>query len=542
MQQFSVTERVTRGTVVDVLMGRQVQTGERVIIEAARPEVKLTPELVRMIHEQETRRHKLEHPNLVKRVGRFFSTQRRQCWLSEPFRGESLRHRLKAKGPFAIDELLRFSMSLCDAVAYLHTHRFVHGDLSPEYIFCDTDRYPMSAKLLDTGLTLLRVDERELKVGARSLVPTEYLSPERISGQRATSSSDIYAFGIVLYELATGRPPFCAEDPEVIRNMHLSEPMPPLPIGFKSLQLILKRCLAKDQAQRFASMDQVKAELLKLHDALERAGALTREATESLRAPRPPPLPTRTVSMRQATPPEPVQEEETEPVVRVATVVRELAVDDAVPVQTLRYATRRLFLSYARPFGADVTLHVNAPAPAALGSRVRVHVTVGDLQGSFTLEGRISDVLPPIIGRASGYLITFSGPGKRAAAELVAMCADRPTSMGTSTSERVRTRLQCRARIGFARRRSVQLHDLSRTGAFLELSSLQGVRVGETLQLQLGARVLGLFGGWVSARVIWRGEKNRRDGVGVRFVDLTPAQMLTVRALYDAWAARPLPE
>lgn len=543
MHQFSITDRVTRGTIVDVLMARQTRTGEHVIIEASRPDVKLTPEIVRRLHAQQELRRTFDHPNVIRRASQFFSKERRQCWVSEPFRGESLRQRLKTGRFFRLDELIIFSMSLCDALSYLHARDVVHGSVSPEYIFLDTDRIPVSAKLLDSSLTLLRIDSKQLVSPTRLLVRPEYLAPERVTGKRASEASDIYSLGAVIFELAAAVAPFVHDDDEALKKMHLSTAPPPLPAGFKSLQMIVHRCLAKDPRKRLASAANVKEELNELHRALSKASASSREPQLTA-------LPLRQSSAPQlrSTPPKLSPPVATAPVVErvlaeavakaeVPLSIRQLAAADDVPVLNVRYRNRRLAQSDARPDGSLMTLHVAAVAPGAIGSPVRIHVTVDDLCRQFALQGRIMVVLPQIVGRPAGFILSFEGADKRAVAEFLAVCADRPASMGTATSERVETKLKCAVRVGL-KRRSAKVHDLSRTGAFLEVKSLVGINLGDRIRVRLVRGLFGMWGSWVTARVIWRGDKNDTPGVGVRFVSEDPTDLLVVRGLYDSMRDR----
>lgn len=543
MHQFSVTERVTRGTVVDVLMARQIKTGERVIIEASRPEVKMTPELVRKLHTQQELRRGFDHPNVIRRASQFFSKERRQCWVSEAFRGESLRQRLKGGRFFSLEELIIFSMSLCDALSYLHAREFVHGNVSPEFIFRDTDRIPASAKLLDSGLALLRVNETQLVSPARLLVRPEYLAPERIEGRRATEASDLYSLGVVMFELAAASPPFVDEDEAKLRKLHLKAAPPPLPTGFKSLQMVVHRCLAKDPRKRFAAAADVREELNDLHRALSKASALAREPGTAALPPRHVERPAPNLRVLPAAPPvatapdlEPnLPERPTS--VETPLAIKQLATQDDVPVLAVRYRNRRLALSDARPIGTQLTLHIPAVAPGAIGSPVRVHVSVDDLRRKFALQGRIIAILPRMVGRGPGFLLSFEGAEKRIAAEFIAICADRPSGSGTASSERLPTKLRCAVRHGLSRRRA-QVQDLSRTGAFVHVSSLEGIHLGDRVRVQLGRKFLGLWGGWVTARVIWRGEKNEQSGVGVRFVSVEPSDVEVVKELYESLLAK----
>jgi serine/threonine-protein kinase len=94
------------------------------------------------------------------------------------------------------------------------------------------------------------------------LVPAEYLSPERITGQRASPRSDIYGLGVLAFELVTGSPPFRGPDAESTKRLHMTAPVPRLPDEAAWLQPWINRCMGKDPQSRFGTMAQVREALL----------------------------------------------------------------------------------------------------------------------------------------------------------------------------------------------------------------------------------------------------------------------------------------
>ena len=128
--------------------------------------------------------------------------------------------------------LARVLVELCQVVDYLHDQGHTHGSLSPEYIFFDAPQ--LRPMLLDSTLALFRFEGSAPSLGSRILVRPEYLSPERIQGQRADALADIYALGVILFELVTGTPPFAAKDPGMVRQKHLRETPPSLAGGSRA--------------------------------------------------------------------------------------------------------------------------------------------------------------------------------------------------------------------------------------------------------------------------------------------------------------------
>ena len=255
---FQLLERFSEGATADLFWAQARGSSERVVMEVLRPELVEDPDaLQRFLMEAEFRRS-LNHPNLARRVGRGHLVGGEPYVVSEPVTGESLRRVLDTQGSLAPLDVVRLVRPLCDAVAYLHQAGLTHGNLSPDSIFLSGGLKASQPKLLDSGLALLRIGSRVPLPARHRLVRAEYLSPERIQGQRATPASDIYALGIILFEALLGSPPFTHEDPERVKTLHLRAMPPPLPAHAKLMSGIVHRCLAKDPADRFANVMELK--------------------------------------------------------------------------------------------------------------------------------------------------------------------------------------------------------------------------------------------------------------------------------------------
>jgi eukaryotic-like serine/threonine-protein kinase len=152
---------------------------------------------------------------------------------------------------------------ICDALDYMHKHGVVHRDLKPENIMVDAED---RIKLIDFGIAM-KEDARRLTCRGRrrTLGTPDYISPEQVKGQRGDQRSDIYALGIMLYEMLTGEPPFRGPNPLAVMNervLQRPEPARKLrPEISPELQEILNRALERDPRHRYATASEMAWEL-----------------------------------------------------------------------------------------------------------------------------------------------------------------------------------------------------------------------------------------------------------------------------------------
>jgi Tol biopolymer transport system component len=182
--------------------------------------------------------------------------------------GETLAARL-ARGPLPVREVVRYGIQIGEALDHAHRHGVVHRDLKPANVML-TDR---GVKVLDFGVATLRgspieiplertpIASQQLASETALLGTVQYMAPERLEGAEADTSSDLFAFGAVIYEMATGRRPFESSSPAgVIAAILQSEPpapstlRPDLP---KSIDWVVQKCLAKHRDARWRAAGDI---------------------------------------------------------------------------------------------------------------------------------------------------------------------------------------------------------------------------------------------------------------------------------------------
>src|SRR5215203_1636596 len=173
--------------------------------------------------------------------------------------------RLSQARPTDFSRVVAIAVQICDALEHAHNNRIVHRDLKPDNVLLSGTGESGNIKLADLGLALPSYGARISRVGV--IVGTAaYMAPEQALGQTVDGRADLYALGVLLYELTTGRVPFTGDDPLTVVSQHVHAPVvpprvlrPDLPRG---LETIIVRLLAKDPAQRFSSAAETRLALL----------------------------------------------------------------------------------------------------------------------------------------------------------------------------------------------------------------------------------------------------------------------------------------
>ncbi|MCB0213352.1 MAG: protein kinase, partial [Anaerolineae bacterium] len=198
----------------------------------------------------------LRHPNIV-HIFDFDVEDDAFYMVLEFVPGQSLKQRLHTLQQqdtlLPLAEALDLFRTITEAVAYAHDQGIVHRDLKPDNILLNASGQPI---LADFGISKIIADAPELATGAMIGSP-RYMSPEQVRGQAIDARTDVYALGLILFEITTGTLPFTGKSRESIALKHILEPLPPPrsinPALPEPIEQIIQQALTKDPAERFAS-------------------------------------------------------------------------------------------------------------------------------------------------------------------------------------------------------------------------------------------------------------------------------------------------
>jgi hypothetical protein len=255
---FEVLEPLAEGGFGLVLGARRLADGREAAIKLARAGLPAAREQL----SREAAALRAAGPELVPELLAEGTSEHGEPFLAEErIRGASLSALLEAgAGPLEARELRGAARALADALAALHGRGVAHGDLKPAHVLLEGGR----ARLLDLGLSRSPGLPAPALAEGTFVGTAAYMSPEACGGAGASAESDVYAAGCILFQLATGRPPFTGA-PSEVRLAHVSA-RPPRPSALApvsdALEAVLLRCLAKAPAERFPDGAALRAALL----------------------------------------------------------------------------------------------------------------------------------------------------------------------------------------------------------------------------------------------------------------------------------------
>jgi serine/threonine-protein kinase len=253
LDHYKIDTLAARSGMASIFRGTDLTTGRAVAIKIPHPEVESDPALFDRFRREEEIGKNMNHPGVMKV---FTDQDRSQVYMvMEWVEGRLLRKILDEEKKLPPERALRITLRILDALDYIHAHGVVHRDLKPENIMVDGQD---NIKLIDFGIAS-NASSRRITFAklSQTMGTPDYISPEQVKGKRGDARSDLYAVGIMLYEMLTGKVPFYGPNPFVIMNDRLlNNPVPPRevdPTISLQLQEIIYRALERDPKNRYAS-------------------------------------------------------------------------------------------------------------------------------------------------------------------------------------------------------------------------------------------------------------------------------------------------
>jgi serine/threonine-protein kinase len=263
--RYVIEEVIGEGGMASVYRARHKLVDRPVAVKIMNPML-ASDAIVRERFRREARSaQKLAHPNIIEIYDQG-DTEDGTCYIvMELLTGESLAQVIQ-RGPLDVDRAIHVMIQMARGIARAHDLEIIHRDLKPENIFLSRREDGSDlVKLLDFGIARSRQDSRLTGQGELFGTP-QYMAPERIMGNDTGGSSDIYALGVVFYEMLMGELPFNAPDVSTFFMKHMKEPAPSLRDRNQrvpeALDALVRKMLEKDPKDRPGDAHRVHAELL----------------------------------------------------------------------------------------------------------------------------------------------------------------------------------------------------------------------------------------------------------------------------------------
>jgi serine/threonine protein kinase len=260
-EYFRIEAFVMRTGMTTIYRATDLRTGQLVAIKIPHPELECDPVFYSRFQREIAIGKKLNHPAVVHMIDSGDMDQ--LCIVMEWVDGRFLREILTREGKLPVERATRIAAGVCEALDYIHSLGVVHRDLKPENIMVGEGD---SIKLIDFGIAasegMRRLTFSKL---SNAMGTPDYISPDQIKRRRNDGRSDVYALGVILYEMLTGETPFNGPSPFAVMNDRLVNDPPSAreinPEISVQMQEILYRAMERDPENRFAGAREFAAAL-----------------------------------------------------------------------------------------------------------------------------------------------------------------------------------------------------------------------------------------------------------------------------------------
>jgi serine/threonine-protein kinase len=260
--RYRIEGVVGRGGMGVVLKARDQQLEEDVALKVIRPDHEVTAEFLAQIKQEIRLARKITHKHVL-RTHDFGDADGIPFVSMEFLKGVTLKQLVDDRGALPVPLVLRIGRQVAEGLEAAHAVGVVHRDMKPMNVLFDARG---DAKIMDFGLAA-PVAARGTNEAGQIFGTPRYMAPEQVRGEHVDPRTDLYSFGVMLYELSTGRPPFDHTNVTELLRMQLQSPVPRLREAEDSvpegLAFLIERLMAKDMAQRPGSAAEV-VETLKL--------------------------------------------------------------------------------------------------------------------------------------------------------------------------------------------------------------------------------------------------------------------------------------
>ncbi len=258
--RYLILGTIGSGGMANVFLAKDLILDREVAVKVLRFDFQNDQTAIRRFQREALAATELVHPNIVS-VYDVGEEDGMQYLVMEYVKGMDLKRYIQTQYPIPYRTVVDIMQQILSAIDLAHHHRIIHRDLKPQNILMDENG---TVKIADFGIAIA-LSETSITQTNSMLGSVHYLSPEQARGSMATNQSDIYALGIILYEILTGKVPFDGESAVTIALKHFQEEVPSLRLYDQnlpqSLENVVLRATAKETADRYQSADEMRHDL-----------------------------------------------------------------------------------------------------------------------------------------------------------------------------------------------------------------------------------------------------------------------------------------
>src|ERR1700683_4747531 len=265
-ERYELNHLIARGGMAEVYRAHDRLLDRPVALKVLFSELSIDRSFVERFRREAQAAANLSHPNIVpvfdwgEDTGTYFIVM-------EFIDGRPLSSILKSAGPLSAERTADVGAHVAAALGFAHRHGVIHRDVKPGNVLITEEQ---QVKVTDFGIARALNTEESLTQTGAVMGTATYFSPEQAEGIGVDARSDICSLGVVLFEMATGRPPFLGETPVAVASKHARD-MPPLPRELNpdlpvEIESVVMKAMAKSPDQRYDSAEDLRADLLRFEE------------------------------------------------------------------------------------------------------------------------------------------------------------------------------------------------------------------------------------------------------------------------------------
>ena len=254
--RYQVLKKIGSGGMAIVYLAKDLSLDRNVAIKVLRDEYTEDSTFRRHFQKEAVAIAKLSHNNIVG-IYDILTDDETMCLVMEYVEGETLKDKINRDGAIPWQRAVKYAIQIANGLSYAHANQIIHKDVKSQNILIDKFD---NVKITDFGISQM-MNNTTITHNKGVLGSAHYFSPEQARGEKLSYQTDIYSFGIVLYEMLVGELPFTADNPVSVALKHIQEPPKSVHSIIhdvpESLSFIVSKCLEKKPENRFASMQAV---------------------------------------------------------------------------------------------------------------------------------------------------------------------------------------------------------------------------------------------------------------------------------------------